>query len=107
MMQISHEVPISLLKKSKDFNDYDYCLLHLLEKPEYKKYYKEAAKEGRKVLLDNSLFELGDAMDPKTLCKATNEIKPYWYVVPDCLNDMQTTIDRFEDWKKNYQKNQN
>lgn len=77
MMQISHEVPISLLKKSKDFNDYDYCLLHLLEKPEYKKYYKEAAKEGRKVLLDNSLFELGDAMDPKTLCKATNEIKPY------------------------------
>ena len=104
MMQISHEVPISLLKKSKDFNDYDYCLLHLLEKPEYKKYYKEAAKEGRKVLLDNSLFELGDAMDPKTLCEATNEIKPYWYVVPDCLNDMQTTIDRFEDWKKNYQK---
>ena len=54
MMQISHEVPISLLKKSKDFNDYDYCLLHLLEKPEYKKYY-EIIKE-RLTRLDKNII---------------------------------------------------
>ena len=53
MMQISHEVPIALLKKSKDFNDYDYCLLHLLEKPEYKKYYEECLQ--RKSAEDCSL----------------------------------------------------
>ena len=29
-MLISHEVPIELLEKSLEFNDYDYCLLHLI-----------------------------------------------------------------------------
>ena len=31
MIKVSHEVPINLLEKSKLFNDYDYCLPHLLD----------------------------------------------------------------------------
>lgn len=103
-MIISHEVPISMLEKSKDFNDYDYCLLHLLIHDDYKEFYKKSSQEGRKVMLDNSLFELGDAMSPEHLIDGCNEIEPYWYIVPDCANDKETTIARFEDWKKNYQK---
>ena len=62
-MLVSHEVPISLLKYSQNFNDYDYCLLHLTyDHQEYKNYYIDAIKKGRKVLLDNSLFELGDSL---------------------------------------------
>ena len=97
-MLISHEVPISMLNDSKKFNDYDYCLLHLLDNPEYKDYYVQASKEGRKVLLDNSLFELGDAMSPEKLIEGTQIVKPYWYVVPDALNDANLTISRFDNW---------
>lgn len=101
-MLISHEVPISMLEDSKAFNDYDYCLLHLLNRPEYLNYYKKASESGRKVLLDNSLFELGDAMSPSRLLWGCEEIKPFWYVVPDAMNDTETTIARFENWKENY-----
>ena len=99
-MLISHEVPISLLKLSKVFNDYDYCLLHLnYQYPEYRDFYKNTT---RRVLLDNSLFELGDALTNEQLAQGVLDIKPTWYVVPDCLNDVWTTIDRFEAFTKDY-----
>ena len=102
-MIISHEVPISLLEKSKEFNDYDYALLHLiLSNEDYKNYYVNASKEGRKVLLDNSLFELGDAMAPELLIEGINIVKPEWYVVPDALNDADETMERFDNWKRKY-----
>ena len=30
-MKVSHEVPIPYLRQSRSFNDYDYCLPHLLD----------------------------------------------------------------------------
>lgn len=102
-MLISHEVPISLLEKSKEFNDYDYCLLHLTyENEEYKQFYIDSIKQGRKVLLDNSLFELGDALTNEQLAKGVLELKPTWYVVPDCLNDAVTTMSRFRQFVIDY-----
>lgn len=102
-MLISHEVPISLLEKSKLFNDYDYCLLHLTyENEEYRNFYKQSVREGRKVLLDNSLFELGDALTNDQLAKGVLDINPTWYVIPDCLNNKDATIDRFDKFLKDY-----
>lgn len=99
-MLISHEVPISLLEKSKKFNDYDYCLLHLTyEYPEYRKFYKDS---NRKVLLDNSLFELGDSLSNEELAKGVLNINPTWYVIPDCLNNTSKTIERFRSFIKDY-----
>lgn len=104
-MLISHEVPLSLLEESKLLNDYDYCLLHLTyEYPDYKDYYINSIKSGRQVLLDNSLFELGDALTNDQLAQGVIEIKPTWYVVPDCLNNKNVTIDRFEKFKRDYGK---
>jgi hypothetical protein len=34
MPKISHEVPRCLLTASPEFNDYDYCLPHLLDQDE-------------------------------------------------------------------------
>ncbi len=34
-IKVSHEVPFSLLNYSREFNDYDYCLPHLLDENEY------------------------------------------------------------------------
>lgn len=102
-MLISHEVPISILEQSKKFNDYDYCLLHLIfESEQYKQFYIESVAEGRKVLLDNSLFELGDSMAGEKLAEGIKIINPTWYVVPDCQDDADTTINRFEAFIKDY-----
>ena len=102
-MLVSHEVPISLLKYSQNFNDYDYCLLHLTyEYPEYKEYYINAIKKGRKVLLDNSLFELGDALSNEELAQGVKDLNPTWYIIPDCLNDADETIKRFDSFIKDY-----
>jgi hypothetical protein len=30
-IKISHEVPFCLLEQSREFNDYDYCLPHLMD----------------------------------------------------------------------------
>ena len=104
-MLISHEVPLSIIEKSKQFNDYDYCLLHLTyTHPEYKQFFINSRKEGRLTLLDNSLFELGEALTNEQLAAGVNELKPTWYVVPDCLDDKDATILRFKNFKKDYPK---
>lgn len=44
-MLVSHEVPLSLLEKSRTFNDYDYALVHLFEiYPAYKQFYIDSLK---------------------------------------------------------------
>lgn len=102
-MRVSHEVPISFLQESQVFNDYDYCLLHLTyEREEYRSYYKNAVKQGREVLLDNSLFELGDALTLEQVAEGVRDINPTWVVVPDCLNEKDTTIQRFLEWESKY-----
>ena len=61
-MYVSHESPISFLEQSRSYNDYDYALVHLFEThPEYYQFFKDSIKLGRQVLLDNSIFELGES----------------------------------------------
>lgn len=103
MIKISHEVPISLFEESKKFNDYDYCLVHMLNKePEYRKFYETSSKEGRHVLLDNSIFELKKAFEPKAFVKEIENVKPVEYVVPDVLEDRDGTIESFKKWMREY-----
>ena len=63
-MQVSHESPIELLNESITYNDYDYCLVHLLDQePLYRDFFLSSKKLGRKILLDNSIFELGKSFE--------------------------------------------
>ncbi len=65
-MLVSHETPVSFLETSRRYNDYDYALVHLFEtNPEYYSFFKSSKTLGREVLLDNSIFELGEAFDTK------------------------------------------
>ncbi len=92
-MLISHEVPLSLLGKSIAFNDYDYALVHLFEtEPLYYKFFEESLAQGRKVILDNSVFELGEAFNMNTFAKYVNQLKPTEYIIPDVLENMERTI---------------
>ena len=91
-VKVSHEVPIQLLSDSKQFNDYDYCLPHLLdEDEEYRQYFYNAKKSGRYIVMDNSLHELGEAYNWKRLRYWIEELQPNEFIVPDVwMNYAQT-----------------
>ncbi|MDD4110004.1 MAG: hypothetical protein PHS54_00460 [Clostridia bacterium] len=102
-MLVSHETPLQLLDLSLSYNDYDYCLVHLLPLyPKYLEFYKKSKSMGRRILLDNSMFELKEAFDADSFAKWVNEILPYEYIVPDVYSDADNTKNNFEKWMKDY-----
>ena len=101
MPKISHEVPRCLLTASPDFNDYDYCLPHLLDiDEEYKKYFLNAKKQGRYIIMDNSLHELGHAYDSKRLHHWIDELEPNEFIVPDVWMRGHETAAQAKYWKQ-------
>lgn len=104
MIQISHECPINLLERSRQFNDYDYALVHLFEKyPDYYKYFEDSLELGREVILDNSLFELGQSFNPSEYVKWVRKLKPTWFILPDIRNNGSATVDAFLDFLDLYE----
>lgn len=104
LMKVSHETPTSLLEYSKKYNDFDYCLVHLLhqnigsaEHSLYYNFYKSARTlYNREILLDNSIFELGKSFDPEQFHKSVLDIQPNMYIVPDVLEDYYGTVESFK-----------
>lgn len=93
MVKIAHEAPKSIFRKVQQLTDYDYALVHLFEEDkEYLELFKESIKGGREVILDNSIFELGEAFNMEKFVSWVKEIKPSWYIVPDSLENMKVTI---------------
>ena len=100
-MKISHEVPLNILEVSRNFNQYDYCLPHLLDKYEkYKEYFLDAKKQGRYIIMDNSLHELGEAYNTERLLHWIEVLKPDEFIVPDVWEDMETSINNASEWSK-------
>ena len=100
-MKVSHEVPRCLLTSSPEFNDYDYCLPHLLDQDkEYKKYFQWAKKQGRYIVMDNSLHELGHAYDWKRLRYWIDKLEPDEFIVPDVWMDYAQTHAQAKYWKQ-------
>jgi hypothetical protein len=98
-MLVNHEVPECLLGHSYEISNYDFCLPHLLDQSEkYKKYFYKAKKEGRYIIMDNSLHELGEAYDHKRLMYWVNELEPNEFIVPDVWMDMQATLNNAKEW---------
>lgn len=99
MFDISHEVPISLLEKSREFNDYDYALVHLFDKhPEYYKFFEQSLEMGRKVILDNSAYELGHPYEKKAYMKWVTKLSPTEYILPDYRGDSELNLEAIIDW---------
>lgn len=104
-MKIFHEAPTSIFDKVQLLTDGDYALVHLLESgeyPEYERLFKQAVVSGREVILDNSIFELGNAVSGDVLAKWVEEIRPEWYIVPDALEDRDRTVNQFHDFIEAY-----
>ena len=92
-IKVSHEVPPVLLSLSKHFNDYDYMLPHLMDENEaYRDYFQLAKHNGRYIVMDNSLHELGHAYRTDRLLHWINELKPDEFIVPDVWEDDYESI---------------
>lgn len=97
-MIVSHEVPLCLLEESKNFNDYDYCLPHLLDKySSYREYFLWAKEKGRFIIMDNGLFE-GIKHTEQDLIEKINLIEPDIFIVPDEWNDFSITLRNAKYW---------
>lgn len=102
-MKIAHEAPLSIFDKVQALTDYDYALVHLFEEnEEYYNTFVKAKKDGREVLLDNSIFELGTAFESDTYADWIVKLKPDWYIVPDVLDNANATIDSFDSFMLTY-----
>lgn len=105
-MLVSHEVPLSLLNESRNFNDYDYCLMHLyLKYKQYNDFFHNSVKMGRKVILDNSACELrnsNEGINFNAYVDIINELNPTEYIIPDEFNNFEKNVTFIEIWTKSY-----
>ena len=100
MIKVSHELPDNMLHMSKDINDYEYCLPHLLDNRDgiYKDHFIQAKKDGRYIIMDNSLHELGEAYVEDRLLHWINELQPDEFIVPDVWQDQIKTLVNAKRW---------
>jgi hypothetical protein len=100
-IKISHEVPFCLLTKSREFNDYDYCLPHLMdENEEYRVFFQNSKNVARYIVMDNSLHELGEAYSTDRLMYWVNKLEPDEFIVPDVWEDYTASVRNAKQWAK-------
>ena len=98
-MKVSHEVPRCLLNNSREFNDYDYCLPHLLDEDGlYREFFYKSKKYGRYIIMDNSLHELGQAYNHERLLYWIKELEPDEFIVPDVWMKQAQTCAQAKYW---------
>lgn len=103
MIKVAHEAPLSIFDEVQAATDYDYCLAHLYhENKDYRDRFLKAKKSGREIILDNSIFELGTAFDPKLYAEIIKELKPTWYIAPDVLENFKGTIVSLHNWMEEF-----
>lgn len=102
-MKIAHEAPISIFPTVQRMTDYDYALVHLFETNiYYYRMFKDAVINGREVILDNSIFELGTAFNGDAYFKWIETLHPSWYIIPDVLEDTLGTLRAMDKWLSKY-----
>ena len=99
MIKTYHEAPKSIFKQVQRMTDGDYALVNLFDDEEY---FNQFDPTVRDVILDNGVFELGEAFDSDIFASWVEKLQPTWYIVPDVLEDGEATIDRFMEFINNY-----
>lgn len=98
-MLIYHEAPFYLFDEVQRVTDGDYALVHLFgDYPCYYGQFEAALKSGRRVILDNSLYELGTRFDGEEFAYWVAKLKPTYYIVPDVWKDSRGTLESLREW---------
>ena len=102
-MRVAHESPLCIFDYVQQVTDYDYALVHLFEQSDqYFQKFQDSIAKGREVILDNSIFELGEAFDHDRYYHWIMRLQPQWYIIPDVLEDCQGTINSMDNWFSKY-----
>lgn len=103
MIKRYHEAPLCIFDDVQRMTDGDYALVHLFEtNPAYLEKFKVAVAKGRDVILDNSIFELGEAFDGDKFAEWVEFLRPTWYIVPDSWKNGKETVRMFHEFTKKY-----
>jgi len=101
-MKISHELPLALMHHAYKWNDYDYCLPHLIDQyDQYRIFFQKSRLDKRFIIMDNGLFE-GVLHTTEDLLEKINLVRPDIFIVPDAWNDSAATIRNAKSWMINY-----
>lgn len=103
MIKRFHEAPKCIFSRVQQRTDGDYALVNLFDAdPEYFQMFKDAVVAGREVILDNGVFELGEAWNAEAFAHWVEELKPTWYIVPDVLENCAGTVASFFNFINKY-----
>lgn len=97
-IKINSELPLTMLGRNLDLNEYDFVLFHLYrEYPEYREYYKRLREThpDRVMIFDNSAYEFfvkGEQLDLDEYSRAIIDLCPDYYILPDKLMDKNATL---------------
>ena len=101
-MKISHELPLALMSYAYEWNDYDYCLPHLIDQyDQYRLFFQKSRLDKRFIIMDNGLFE-GVTHTTEDLIEKINLVRPNIFIVPDEWNDSNATLRNAKSWMINY-----
>ena len=101
-MKVSHELPLGLMQYGYEWNDYDYCLPHLIDRYlQYRIYFQKARLDKRFIIMDNGLFE-GVTHTTEELFYYMNLVHPSIFIVPDAWNDSAATLRNAKEWMNEY-----
>jgi len=99
-MKIAHEAPLCIFNRVQEVTDYDYALVHLFEEnEEYWDKFVRAKEIGREIILDNSIFELGEAFEADKFYPWIEKLLPSYYVIPDALENAEKTVTNAKSWQ--------
>lgn len=92
------ELPLCLMDKNNELNDYDFVLFHLFESnKQYADYFLNNRQQHpeRIMILDNSAYEYyikGETLDIDKFINCILKLKPDYYILPDTLMDRKKTL---------------
>lgn len=99
-MLINSELPLTMLDKNLELNEYDFVLFHLYKQyPKYREYYKNlrTTHPDRLMIFDNSAYEFfikGEELDLEEFADTIIDLRPDLYILPDKLMDKEETLSR-------------
>jgi len=93
-IEIAIGAPISMMNNLCPKGHIELCFTHLIKNNNntYKQYYLDAKANGRFVILDNGIMELGYSMSADDLLFVSAELKPDLVTPPEILNDSHSTL---------------
>ncbi len=99
-MEIAHIAPTSMIHdfcvNGLDIKPVQMCLAHqVLGDYSYAEFYRHSAANKSIVIMDNSLWELGNAMDIYDLIHACQLVQPSELIIPDVFRKGPETIESF------------